>query len=191
MRASFSLGALRRAVSLTLMVALLSAASGESSKQRTASILARVLSYELTLEDRVGESVGIAIVYQRENEASSTSADEWLKGFAELSTVKIKSKPLVALKVPYDTGELSAAIDRGVDVLWVASGLGAETPTIARLARSKRVLTASSATAYAQTDLTLCLTEEEKPKIFINLNAARLEGIQFSSRLLSLATLIR
>jgi hypothetical protein len=54
------------------------------------------------------------------------------------------------------------------------------------------VLTASSSLEHAQTFLTLCVTEElEKPKIYVNLNNAHLEGIRFSSRLLNLVNIIR
>jgi YfiR/HmsC-like len=186
---------LRRAVVAValLVVPLLVGAAGEPSKNRHAAILARVLSYELTLEERVGDSIGVAVIYKRGDAASEANADDWLQGLAELSSVKIKDRPFFAVKVPYGISVLDAAITKdGIDVLLVADGLNAESSAIAQLARSRRVLTVGNTLSYVQTNMTLCVTEEaDKIKIFINLNVAQLEGIRFSSRLLSLASLIR
>ena len=72
-----------------LVVALFGAApssfAAETSKQRHAAILARALSYELTLEQRAGPSVGIAVVYDPGNAASEANADEWLYAVKGLS----------------------------------------------------------------------------------------------------------
>lgn len=99
--------------------------------------------------------------------------------------MKIKDRPFFAVKIPYAPGALLAAIDQqGIDALLIADGLAAESETIAKLARSKHVLTAANAVSYVEKDLTLCVTELGGDiKIIINLNAAHLEGIRFSSRL--------
>jgi hypothetical protein len=175
-----------------LIMLFLTGAKGDSTKKRPAVILGRVLSYELTLEDRVGDSVGIAVVYRRDDQTSEANADDWIQGLAELSSVKVKDRRIFAFKVPYAVGEMGSAFDKGADVLLVADGLHAESPSIAQFARSRHLLTMGNAVSYLDTDLTLCVTEEgEKPKIFINLKIAHLEGIRFGSRLLELATLIR
>ena len=102
---------------------------------RDASVIARVLSYELTLEERAGDSVGIGIVYRSDDPVSAGNADD---------------------------------------------------------ARSRHILTAGSSPDYVQRDLTLCVAEEnDKTTILINLRSAEAERIRFSSRLLTLATLIR
>jgi len=175
-----------------LLALFLIGAKGESTKKRQAVILGRVLSYELTLEDRAGEAVGIAVVYRRDDRVSEANADDWLQGLSELYSMRIKNRPVFAVKVPYSVGEMTSAIDKGADVLLVADGLSGESSSIAQFARSRRVLTMGNTVSYLETDLTLCVTEEgEKSKIFINLNVANLEGIRFGSRLLALATLIR
>ena len=179
-----------------LMVAILCllgmGAQDNPLKNRHAAILARVLSYELTLEERAGDSLGIAIVYDASNPGSIANADDWFRAFQDLVFVNVKGRPLVIDKVPYSPGDLSAAIDRGADMLLVTDGLGAETSDIARIARARRVLTAGDSPDYVQTDLTVCVSQEyDKTRITINLKAADLERIRFSSRLLALATIIR
>jgi YfiR/HmsC-like len=171
---------------------LVSAAHAESPRYRQAAILARVLSYELTLEERAGDSVGVAIVYRPGDPVSKANADDWLRGFQQIAPINVKSRPLVADMVTSEPGDLLAAIDKGADVLLVTDGLDAETAAIARLARSRRVLTAADLPSYVQTDLTVCVADENgKAKITINLSTASLEHVQFGSRLLALATLIR
>jgi YfiR/HmsC-like len=183
---------LLRVVTLALFVALLSGARNEPSKSRHAAIVARVLGYELTLEERAGNSVEIAVVYRADDATSEANADDWLYALHELLPVNVKNRPLLASKVPYGINELKAAIDGGADMLLVADGLQAETPWIAKVARSRHVLTAGDSPAYVQQGLTLCVTEEAgKTKILINLNAANAEGVRFGSRLLALASLIR
>ena len=183
----------RRSLGIGLLLSLLTVQTAEASKNRNAAILARVLSFELSLDERVGPTVGVAVVYKPGDRLSEANADEWLQGLAELVAVKIKDRPFFAVKVPYTPSALLDVIDhQGVDVLMIADGLVAESEAIARLARSKHVLTAGNATSYVEKDLTLCVTEEGgNIKIIVNLNAARLEGIRFSSSLLKLATIIR
>ena len=176
-----------------LLASLWLCGPARASKARNAAILARVLSFELTLEERAGASVVVAVVYKRGDPRSEANADEWLDALKSLSSVHIKDRPFSAIKVPYASADLIAAIDRGgADVLLVADGLTAELNAIAQLARSRHVLTASNGVADVASALTLCVTEEgDKTKIVVNLNAARLEGIRFSSNLLKLATIVR
>ncbi len=172
---------------------LLAVHPAQASKNRNAAILARVLSFELSLDERVGPSVGVAVIYKRGDPASEANAEEWLQGLAELAAVRIKDRPFFAIKVVYAPDALRAAIDQGgIDVLLVADGLTAESEVIAKLARAKHVLTAGNAASYVERDMTLCVTEQGgNIKIIVNLNAAHLEGIRFSSSLLKLATIIR
>ena len=166
-------------------------ASGES-KARHAAILARVLSYELTLDERAGDSVEIGIVYRDGDPTSRANADEWLRALQDLAPINVSNRPLRASKISYGTNDLNAALDRGVDVLLVTEGLGSEATGIAQLARARHVLTAGNSPSFVQSDLTLCVTEvADKTKILVNLNEANLERIKFSSRLLALATIIR
>jgi hypothetical protein len=181
-----------RFLAAALVFGSVTGAVGDSPKARSAAVLARVLSYELTLEDRVGDSVGVAVIYKAGDAQSEANANEWYRALADLSSVKIKDRRFFAEKVAYDAGEIRNAIDKdGVDVLLVSDGLAAESVAIAEIARSAHVLTAGNSVSYLDRALTLCVSEEDgKPKIFINLNMAHLEGIRFSSNLLKLVTLV-
>jgi hypothetical protein len=183
-----------RSIATMLLVAgCLLAGRAEATKTRNAAILARALSFELTLEERVGPTVTIAVIYKRGDRQSEANADEWMDGFRALAAVRIKDRPFSAVKVGYTQADTLNAIDRdGADVLLVADGLASELAAIARLARSRHVLTAANTLADVNRELTLCITDEgDKVKIVVNLGSAHLEGIRFSSNLLKLAVLIR
>jgi hypothetical protein len=175
------------------LLAWLAPTAAQATKTRHAAILARALSYELTLEERVGATVSVAVLYKKGDRSSEANADDWIEAFRDLKSVRIKDRPLTASKIAYSPADTLTAIVRdGADVLLVADGLGADLEEIARIARTRHVLTASNAVSDVAKELTLCVTEEaDKVKIVINLNAAHLEGIRFSSNLLKLATLIR
>jgi hypothetical protein len=184
---------LRRLPGALLALISLTAAQPEAPKTREAAVLARVLSYELTLEERAGDAVGIAVVYKPGNAASEANAEAWYQAFVALSATRIKGRPFFAVKVAHESQALAAAIDRdGVDVLLASSGLGGDLDSLTTLARSKHVLSAADTADYLKTSLTVCVTQEDdKPKIYINLKNAELERIRFSSNLLRLTTLVR
>jgi hypothetical protein len=182
--------ALLLAVSLTAA----SAFATDAGTTLNATILARVLSYELTLEERAGENIGIAVVYKAGDAESETSAIDWVRALDELSSVRIKNRKLVAVRVPSDPEQLGGAVQaHGIDVILAADDLSQpETKWLAGFARAHQILTVGSNLAYVEGDLTLCVREEnDRPRIFINLTNANLEGIRFSSNVLKLAKLLR
>lgn len=172
----------------------LSPASAEPAKAREAQILARVLSYELTLDERAGEAVGIAVVYKPGNASSEANADAWFQALNGLGALLIKGRRVFVVKLPHDLKALTKAVGNdGVDVILASSGLGvSELDEIAFLSRSRRVLTAADSVEYLKRSSTVCVTQEaEKPKIYVNLNNAEQERIRFSSNLLRLASIVR
>jgi hypothetical protein len=184
---------LRQLPAALLALIGLTAAQPEAPKTREAAVLARVLSYELTLEERAGDAVGIAVVYKPGDVASEANAEAWYQALVALGSTRIKGRPFFALKIAQDPQALAAAINRdGVDVLLASSGLGGDLDGLATLARSQHVLSVADTTEYLKTSLTVCVTQEAaKPKIYINLKNAELEHIRFSSNLLRLTTLVR
>jgi hypothetical protein len=171
----------------------LGVAAAEPVKAREAAILARVLSYELTLDERAGEAIGIAVVYKAGNAISEGNADSWYQALTSLGALRIKGRRVFVLKLAHDPKALAATVDReGVDVILASRGLEGELDAIASLARSRRVLTAADSVDYLKRSSTVCVTQEgDKPKIYISLNNAEQERIRFSSNLLKLTTIVR
>lgn len=188
-----ALRSLRRPLILLALLGAGTAAAADSSKKRHGAILARILSYELTLDARAGSRVGIAVVYKRGDPRSERNAADWMAAFSQLSGLKIQDKPFFAIKVASAPNELLSSIDKeGVDMLLVADGLEAEAEGLSALARSKQVLTASNDAAHVHRNFTVCVTEEQdKLKIVVNLTVAQSEKIRFSSQLLKLAKILR
>lgn len=186
-------GRLRRVLCAGVAWCCLGAATAEPAKAREAAVLARVLSYELTLDERAGDAVGIAIVYKAGNAASEANADAWFQAFVGLGALRIKGRRFFAIKLAHEPIALAAAVEKeGIDVILASRGLEVELDSIARLARSRRVLTAADSVEYLKRNSTVCVVQEgDKPKIYISLNNAEQEGIRFSSNLLKLTTIVR
>jgi len=185
-----------RISSFLLAVSLLAAhaLAADGGTGLHATILARVLSYELSLEERAGNDVGIAVVYKPGDAVSEASATAWMQALEELaSEVQIKNRRVVAVRVPNDPDQLSRALDKyGIDVVLAAEGLGADARQVANFTRAHHLLSVGSTVAYIEADLTLCVQQEaDRPRIFVNLNNANLESVRFSSNILKLAKLIR
>jgi hypothetical protein len=179
---------------LTAGSAALPSAAADSGRDREAAIVARVLSYERSLEARAGTSVDIAVVFKAGDANSEANARSWLQGFASLSSIKIKDRPVSYRLIAYKSEQAltAAVVDQGLDVILVSDGLARETGEIARVARAHRVLTVANRVEQVERDFTLCVQlESERHKIFVNLSSAALEHIQFSSHLLKLATTLR
>jgi hypothetical protein len=180
----------RAGLCVLFMTAVAPEAAAEAPTLRRATVVARALSYERTLEGRVGRTVGFAVVFKPG--AGDKCANDWMAAFGALSSVKIKDRPIFSVKVPYDLGKLKTSVDDGVDVFVVCDGLDGETDAIAQLARSRHVLTVGTIIPYVERNLTLGVAQEgDKTQIVINLKSADKEGVAFSVQLLKLARVIR
>jgi hypothetical protein len=181
------------AVALAIFLASSVTGAADATPATRAEVLTRVLSYERGLEDRVGPSVVLAVVYEPGDVASESAADTWLSAFKALDNVRIKGLPFSALKVAALEAPMSAAIDRdGVDILFVPEASERQIPTVTNVARKWRVLSAGSDESYASAGVTLAVaTDGPKSKLVINLPSSAAEGIQFSYQVLKLATVIR
>jgi hypothetical protein len=159
-----------------------------SAKQ--ALLLAKALSYERRLAERKGSSLGIAILYAADNDASKASAQSWLQAFQALGALKVHGVPVEVVTIALQRDRVSELVRaRGIDVLLACEG--SSYATVAALAREQKILSVADARAGVASNLSLAvLIDREKPLIFINVRAAKAEGAVFSAKLLQLANLL-
>jgi hypothetical protein len=176
-----------------LLIALVSASSivvraDVSSKH--ALLLAKALSYERRLSESKGSTVGIAVLYAAGNEASKRDALSWVKAFQALGALKVHGVAMEASAMPFQRERVREFVRaRGIDVLLACDG--SPYAAVAALARELQILTASDVRAGIVNNLSLgILIEGDKPRILINIRAAKAEGVMFSARLLQLAELL-
>jgi YfiR/HmsC-like len=175
---------------LAVLVALASAPARAQSAHKPALLLIKALSYERRLAETKGDSVGIAVLYAADNGASSAEAQNWVRSFQALGALQVHGVPVQAWPVPYDQQRVAEFVrGHGVDVLLACDG----TPfaAVAGLAREHRILSASDKPAGISSSLSLgVFVEKDKPRILINMRAAKAEGAVFSAKLLQLAELL-
>ncbi len=175
---------------LALLIALSTSVVRAESSQKPALLLAKAISYERRLAETKGKTVGVAVLYAAEKSASKRGAQEWVAAFQLLGALKVHGVAVEAWAVPYQQDRISDFVRaHGVDVLLACDG----TPyaAIAALAREHKILSAGDTPAGITSSLSLgVFIEKNKPRILINMRAARAEGAVFSAKLLQLAELL-
>lgn len=168
-------------------------AAADAGDAKRATILVKAISFDLDLEDRVGDALVVAVVYKPGDAASQSVAASWARAFSQLGGLRVKKAPVRAIEVPFDAAAIDEVVQKqGVDVLLAADGLDAELEAIARIAQPRKLITVGAKRAYVERGLVLgVFLEDEKPRIVVNLTAARAGGFRFSSAMLRLATLVK
>jgi len=157
---------------------------------KPALLLAKALSYERRLADTKGKSVGIAVLFAADSASSKQEAQRWVASFQALGSVQVHGVSVEVWAVPHQPARVSDFVrDHGVDVLLACEGTSfAE---IAALARQHKILSSGDTPAAIAGNLSLgVFMEKSKPRILINMRAAKAEGAIFSAKLLQLAELL-
>jgi hypothetical protein len=167
--------------------------SSTTTVERQAAIVARALSYEQTLDERVGkQALGIAVLYLQGHDGSERCAREWTDGFSRIANVQIRDRDIALKLLAYSAEGVRKARASSIHVFVVCGGLNSELPEISRAARANRILTVGALLAYVEQSMTLgVFPEDGKYKIVVNLRAAADERVTFSSAMLRLARIIR
>ena len=156
-------------------------------------MIARVLAYDENLVGRVGEGVGLLILYKAGNPASESEAFALAGAAKKLENITISSKRFSATALPFqDVVALEASVDqRGYDAIYLCRGLDASLRAIKELTRRKKVITIAGNSPVVRWGVTVGVEAGDHIKIFINLKEAVAEGASFGSQLLRVAEVYR
>jgi hypothetical protein len=159
---------------------------------RRATILVKAMSFDLDLDARVGDALVVAIAYKPGDAASQAVAASWAQAFSQLGSLRVKDAAVRAVVVPFDPPALDEAIQKqGVDAILACDGLD-DVDAVARFALPRKLVTLGAKRAYVERGLILgTFVEGDKPRIVVNLGAARQGGFRFSSSMLRLAELVK
>jgi hypothetical protein len=171
------------------LAAALSAASAEPVPEaRQADLLLKVLTADRNFMARSRGGPTIGVLYERSSRFSRDAAERFA---AEVRRLESSGETparvaLVDISVP-DSLEAGIAAS-GADALWVAPLGHPDVARIARLARTRKIRTAAGLTAYVDAGLAVGFEPERgAARVVVNVEAARAEGADFSSKLLRLA----
>ena len=171
-----------------VMVAGKSAYSQEIPSKLQAAIFLKVLSYDSSISAKKGNKITIFIVTDRK---TITKKQSLVSGFEMLVGRRIGSKTISVKSI--DATE-ATSVSPNDSILYLDAASAAETVTaILSVAVAKKIATLGGSEALAKKGVAVGLGvgADGKPKIIINLNASKKQGMKLSSRVLGLAKLVQ
>jgi hypothetical protein len=126
----------------------------------------------------------VAVLYQETYAVSSAARDAVLV-WAEASHVR-------CIFVPLDQKNAEASLQMvAADVFYVTPMRGADIGQIARIARARQIRTMAGSTDYVPIGLSVGIgVRNDRPRIMINLHAAKAEGAAYQAQLLQMAEIV-
>ncbi len=156
-------------------------------------IFVKVLLFDRTFERRTAGGFVVAVLYQEGFRRSFLAKEEFAAGVADWGgqapgSVAFRCAFIDVDRTPDLPGALAAA---GADIVYVAPLRSYDVGLIARAARDLRLPAFTGVPEYLEAGLAVSLDlRDEKPRILINLRAAKEAGADFDSQILSLARIV-
>lgn len=148
-----------------------------------AALLTKIWTFDRNFHGK--EVLTVAVLYQRLHRPSWTAHEEIVKAARAHPSLRMVS-------IEIDDGELSESEMAGVDVAYVTPLRAVDVRNILSRIRSRNIRTVTSTPAYVGRGVAVGITtERDRPLLIVDLEAARLEGADFSSQLLKLARVVR
>jgi hypothetical protein len=146
----------------------------------------KVLTFDRQRSSAASGEVIIAIAYQSGNRASTRAKDDVLRQIDAVGT--LEGAPLRSLLIDLDQDRLDDMLAKSRPrALYVTPMRGVDLESICAATRVARVTTMTGVPRYVALGLAVGVRlQGERPKLMLNLTAARLEGADFSSELLRL-----
>lgn len=187
----------RRAIGLVF--ALLSLAGRAFAQQMPVPVdvqvpvLLKVLAFDRRIADARGEKLVVGVLYQSGFRLSSTVKDRVMDALSRAGSSGPANRPLNVVAVDADGKENleKALTSLGVKVLYVTPLRAFDLPSLVAATRRSRTLTMTGVPEYVEAGLSVGLDlRQDRPRILVNLRAARAEGADLAAPLLVLATAV-
>jgi hypothetical protein len=156
------------------------------------SVLVKVIGFDRQLPVRAPTELVIGIAFQGGSRASRVAKEEARRSFAA-ERAGINGVPIRVESIDLDTEPLDAALRRLTPTfLYVTPLRAADIDAIVVATRAARVTTMTGVARYVSRGLAIGVAlHDGRPRILVNLEAARLEGADLASELLKLATIVK
>lgn len=158
------------------------------------ALISKILTFDRALNPRNGDTLLVAVLYQKIFRPSNTTKTDFLK-FVENGRLNIFGGlpcRVLSFEITSTVQEIDSVLFDTVDILYVTPLRSVDMNELQTLTRRKHILSVTGVPEYVEAGLALGIDMKgQKPQILINLPAAKAEGADFSSRLLNLARVIR
>lgn len=190
---------LRRRVARLLVVPLLLVAAGSAGVpplemavpvQLQYPLFLKILTYDRALPARVGDELVIGVVYQERVRESYRVKDDFLDVMNGADVGAVQGVAVRGVAVEHGSLERETAL-AGIDVLYLTPMRAPDLARVTALARAHSVSTLTGVPEYVEQGIAIGVgVDGRRPRILVNLGAARAEGAQLSAQLLRLAHVI-
>lgn len=155
-------------------------------------LILKILQFDRNLATRVGKEIVIAAVYQGRYRASTRARDDVRRAAEEATGQRVSDLPVRVIEVDIEQMTLEDALDLyEIDVVYLMPLRAVDIGEITRVTRQHDVATVTGVENYVHQGVAVGLgLYQEKPRVLVNLEAMRAEGMEFSSRLLKLAQVV-
>ena len=157
-------------------------------------LISKILTFNRSLSPRNGDTIVVAILYQKIFRPSNTTKTDFLN-FTDSGKLRVFGGlpyRVLALEITSTLREIASTMLDLIDVLYVTPLRSVDMNDLKTMTRRKQILTVTGVPEYVEEGLALGIDMKgQKPQILINLPAAKAEGADFSSGLLNLARVIR
>jgi hypothetical protein len=158
------------------------------------SILLKVISFDRQLHVRAPREMVVGVVFQSGSRTSVNAKDEVMQVMQALQSAKgtVDGLPIRAVAIDLDKENLAElSRSRVMTHLYVTPLRAMDVRTIAALAREMHLATMTGVARYLVDGLGLGVgLRAGRPRILVNLEASRLEGVELSAEVLKLAELV-
>lgn len=187
----------RTTVLLAPLLALLGvvgpAAAESVAPDLEAALHLKILTYDRNLKSR-GNRLVIGVIYKAGAEPSEKSRSAMVSAFQALAKkVTVQGLKPSVVAVAFEAGTLAKRLqDAGVNVIYVAAGLDEALGGIAETAAQLKVPTLTARRGDVERGLAVgVVAADGKPRIVVNLAAAKAAGMDLDPKLLGLAEVLR
>lgn len=188
-----------RCLRVVAVVAAICCASGSRVTAQTmpapaeiqAPLLVRILAFERTLRERVGDTLVIGVLYQSRHRPSLLAQREFLEAVRPFDTVSGIPTLAVGIELNGDATLRGQILAHQVDVLYVTPLRAMTLDTVRAVARDVGLLTFSGVPQFVIDGLCVGIdVRGDRPEILVNRKALASSRIEFSAQLLKLASIV-
>ena len=155
-------------------------------------LIPKVLSLDKNFDSRKEAQFNLAVLYSSLQRNSSEIKDEFKDAIKKknmfVKTTKVNTTFIDIAKTPNIGKYLK---ENKIDVVYITPLRGVDINSIAKVCKEEKALTVTGVIDFMQNEISVSFDiKDKKLQIIINNDAAKLEGTNFSSRLLRIAKVI-
>lgn len=155
-------------------------------------LLLKILIFDRNLKTKVGDEIVIGILYQERFRRSLNVKDDFIDSMDNSINKSVNNIPFKTVSIDIESNDLETVVmSEKIDLFYITPLRAFTMDKITDLSRSKRIMTLTGVPEYVEAGVSVGIGfKGGRPNILINLETAKAEGVDFSSRLLRLAQII-